>query len=386
MLADIRYPIHFSGQPTTTERYKVVLCSYPFRRDVARIDASEAEVVLEVSGDVNAVLVEHGGRLFRKVCGKAEAPGHQSLTDAFESAHDRNLPLHPRSLWNSKVRPLGIGLWNRIAHRVYINANGREGEKYAWPNAPFNAGTAHWTRNEFTFEKWSKKLESKAGDEFDKALDEAQREVDRLLWIGDELWIETTPLVYEVGHYPDNNNGRFDLQLAFLPDWLDLNLDRQYFPLSAKDEALAYAVQANARLKGRAAGDYTGRINNLGAEVLEFDHVAYSLNRTALLMGGDISVNIANRPDNTRGLTEAQLDAIDEARAEIANIGWNPSSWAGAHLAPDIVEAWQRVRPQGWTQFTSNRTNFSNLMCERALDLFDAIPVMIKTNRQEPTP
>ena len=366
--------------------FRSVLCSYPFRQDVARIDASEAEVVLEVSGDVNAVLVEHGGCLFRKVCGKAEAPSHKSLTEAFESAHDRNMPLHLASLGNAKVRPLGTGLWNRIAHRVYVNANGREGEKHAWPNAPFNAGTAHWTRNEFTFEKWSKKLGSMAADEFDKALDEAEREVDRLLWIGEELWVETPPLAYEVGHYPDNNNERFDLQLAFLPDWLDLNLDRQYFPLSAKDEALAYAAQANARLRGRAAGDYTGRINHISAEVLEFDHVAYSLNRTALLMGGDISVNIANKPDNTRGLKGTHHDAIDEARAEIANIGWNPSSWSAAHLAGDIVEAWQCVRPQGWTHFTPNRTNFSNLICERALDQFDANPVMIKTNRQESKP
>ncbi|MCZ7861237.1 hypothetical protein O9X98_07425 [Agrobacterium salinitolerans] len=385
MLTDIRYPVHFGGQPTTTDRYKVVLFSYPFRRDVDRIEASEVDVVLEVSGDVNATLVEYGGRLFRKVCGLAEAPGHRSLTEAFESAYDRNTPLHPASLWNAEVRPLGIGLWNRIAHRVYVNANGREGEKHAWPNAPFNAGTAHWNRNEFTFEKWSKKLGSMAGDEFDKALDEAEREADRLLWIGDELWVETPPLAYEVGYYADNNNQRFDLELAFLPDWLDLNLDRQYFPLSAKDEALAYAAQANALIKEREARDYTGRIKQIGAEVLEFDHVAYSLNRTALLMGGDLSVNIANKPDNARGLTGTHLDAINEARAEIANIGWNPSSWAVNHLAPDIVEAWQRIRPHGWTQFTSNRTNFSNLICERALDQFDAIPVIIKTNRQEPT-
>lgn len=415
MLIDIRYPMHFGGQPTTTNRYKVVLCSYPIRRDVPQVAASEARVVLKARASDEAVptaerditLVEHGGRLFRKVCGAAEVDGHKSLVDAFESQHNRNKPHHPASPWEAKPRPLGAGLWNRIAHRVYINANGRDGERIAWPNAPFNTGTSHWTRNELSFEKWSKKLAYMAEDEFGKTLDEAEREADRLLWIGDELWVETPPLVYEVGRYFHSGdvNGLYDhqdfgtrrtrkeatfcVQLAFLPEWLDHNLDRQYFPLSSKGEALSYAVEANRHLTKSPATvlDVTRDIQGLGIQddLLEFDHTAYSLSRTAMLMGGDLSVNLANRPDSSRGLTAAHHDAIEEIRAEIANLRWNPSSWPAAHLAGDIVEAWQRVgQPQGWSQFPSNRTNFANLICERALDQFDAIPVLIKTNRQEP--
>jgi hypothetical protein len=388
MLTDIRYPIHFGGQPTTTDRYKVVLCSYPFQRDVARIDVGEARLVFEsLRADVTVVLVEYDGRLFKKVCGEGEVATHKSLTNSFESSHDRNTPHHPASIWNSKSRPLGAGLWNRISHRVYVNANGRDGEKHAWPNAPFNTGLAHWTRNEFTFEKWSKKLGAMDRDEFEKTLYEAEREADRLLWIGDDLWVETPPLVLEVAHYREHNNEAFDMQLAFLPDWLDLNLDRQYFPLSAKDEALDYARQANSRLKGKRTVDYSGQITQEVDEILEFDHVAYSLNRTALLMGGDLSVNLANKPDNTRGLTESHIDSIKEARAAIASLPWKPSTWAAAHLAGDIVEAWQRVgRPQGWTHFTPNRTNFANFICERALEQLDTVPVMINTNRLGPTP
>ncbi|MBY3433473.1 hypothetical protein HFN89_04865 [Rhizobium laguerreae] len=388
MLTDIRYPIHFGAQPTTTDRYKVVLCSYPFRRDVPEIATREAQTVLEFGRDfVNTTLVQYDGRLFRKVCDKKEVSDHKSLAEAFESSASRNRPHHLFYSWNSGSRPLGAGLWNRIAHRVYVNANGREGERHAWPNAPINTGTKNWTRNEFMYEQWSRKLGSIAGDEFQRALNEAEREADRLLWIGHELWLETPPPAYEVGHDRGYRDQGFNLELAFLPDWLDHNLDRQYFPLSAREEAIAYAAQANARLDGKIAVEYTN-IGGVGDRtLLEFDHAAYSLNRTALLMGGDIAVNISNKPDNTRGLTGTHHDAIDAVRAEIGTIGWNPSSWGAAHLAGDIVEAWQRVgKPQGWTQFTPNRTNFANLIIERTLDQLDCVPVMINTNRQVATP
>ncbi|MCS4089455.1 hypothetical protein [Rhizobium sp. BK176] len=383
MLTNIRYPIHFGAQPTTTDRYKVVLCSYPFRRDVPEVEAGEAETVLDLSDEyVNGRLVEYDGRLFRNTRVKAEDQDHKSLLNSFECSRDRNTPHKPMMSFEDKSRPLGVGLWNRIAHRVYVNANGRTGEGYAWPNAPFNMGHATWDRNEFTYEKWSKKIGSFAADEFQNSLNEAEREIDRLLWIGDELWIETPPLAYQVGYNGDD----FDVRLAFLPDWLDLNLDRQYFPLADKTEALVYAEQANARLKGRRTVDHTKMIERrTDNALLEFDHVAYALNRAALLMGGDVAVNIHNKPDNTRRMTEVHHDAIDEVRAEIGRIGWNPSSWHVAHLAGDIAEAWQRAgKPQGWTHFTSNRTNFSHLTIERVNEQIDYLPIMIDTNRQGP--
>lgn len=384
MITDIRYPIHFGAQPTTTPRYKVVLCSYPFRRDVPEIDARDARTVLELSDEfVNGKLVEYDGRLFRNARVQAGDQEHKSLVNSFESPRDRNTPHRPMRSFEDKSRPLGAGLWNRIAHRVYLNANGRTGEGYAWPNAPFNMGLATWTRNEFTYEKWSKKLGTFAADEFQQSLNEAEREVDRLLWIGDELWIETPPLAYQVGY----NGEDFDVRLAFLPDWLDLDLDRQYFPLVDKEEALVYAEQANFRLKGRRTADHANVIEHVADKtLLEFDHVSYALNRAALLMGGDVAVNIHNKPDNTRGLTGAHHDAIDEVRAEIGKIGWGQASWSVAHLAGDIAEAWQRVgKPQGWTQFTSNRTNFSHLTIERVNEQLDYLPVMINTNRQGPS-
>ncbi|MDW9479071.1 hypothetical protein GOB57_10385 [Sinorhizobium meliloti] len=420
MLTDIRYPVRFGGQPTTTDRYKTVICSYPLSRDVPRIESGEARPVLSARATIDPgtgiptvnrdiLLVEHDGRLFRKVCGAGEADGRKSLEEAFESAHDRNRPHHPASLWEENPRPVGVGLWNRIAHRVYVDGNGREKEKIAWPNAPFSTGTAHWTRNSLHFEKWSRKLSHIAQEEFQRAVDEAEKEADRLLWIGDELWLETPPLVYEVGHYARsgddnilydhqdfrarmrNKSVAFCVQLAFLPDWLDHNLDRQYFPLSKKDEALSYAGEANSRLRkgSDAVFDVTGGIPGLDVEddLLEFDHTAYSLSRTSMLLAGDLSVNIANRPDSSRGLTVAHHEAIDEATREIAALGWNPSSWAAAHLAGDMVEAWQRMGlPQGWSQFPSNRTNFANLVCERTMDLFDTVPVMIRTTGQGHTP
>jgi hypothetical protein len=385
MLTDIRYPIHFGAQPTTTDRYKVVLCSYPFHRDVPEIGSGDAKAVLELSQEyVNGTLVEYDGRLFRRARVKQGEQDHKSLANSFESPRDRNTPHKPMRSVEDKSRPLGAGLWNRIVHRVYVNANGREGERYAWPNPPFNMGHSTWTRNEFTYEKWSRKLGSFAVDEFQMSLKEAEREVDRLIWIGDELWIETPPLAYHVGY----NGEDFDVRLAFLPDWLDLNLDRQYFPLFDKDEALVYAEQANSRLRGRRTEDHTGIIERVTDKaLLEFDHVAYALNRTALLMGGDVAVNIHNKPDNTRWLTGIHHDAIDEVRAEIGNIGWEPSSWGVAHLAGDIAEAWNRVgKPQGWTQFTSNRSNFANLIAERTLEQMDSLPVMINTTRQGPNP
>ncbi|MCV9965029.1 hypothetical protein OIU34_24335 [Pararhizobium sp. BT-229] len=417
MLTDIRYPIHFGGQPTTTDRYKVVLCSFPLSVDVPEIGAGEARTVIETASffptaDDNAPVVrdiklfEHDGRLFKKVCDRTEAADHASLKLSFESSNDRNKPHHPASLWEATPRPLGAGMWNRIAHRVYVAGNGREQERIAWPNQPFNTGTArHWTRNEFTFEKWSKKLGQYDVDGFERSVEEARREAERLLWIGDELWVETPPLVYEVGHYAFERNPNFlydhqdyrsggggltkefCVQLAFLPDWLDHNLDRQYFPLSAKADALSYAMEANRRLVRRTDIVHDATKDMAGLDVadplLDFDPDAYSLSRAAMLMAGDVSVNIAKYPDNSRGLTTSHHAAIEEAKDYIATIGWNTSEWAAAHLAGDVVDAWQVTRrPPGWSQFPSNRTNFANMICERAIDQLDTVPVMIPTARR----
>lgn len=416
MLTDIRYPIHFGGQPTTTDRYKVVICSFPLTVDVPEIGAKEARTVLETAaffptaaGEPPVVrdikLVEHDGRLFRKVCNRAEVLQHSSLTLSFESTHDRNKPFHPASLGEASPRPLGVGMWNRIAHRVFVAGNGREQERIAWPNQPYNTGTArHWTRNDFTFEKWSKKLGQYDVAAFERSVEEARRETERLLWIGDELWLETPPLVYEVGHcafernphflydhqdYRSSGSGltkEFCVQLAFLPDWLDHNLDRQYFPLSAKMDALSYAMEANRRLiKGTdVVHDTTKDMAGLDVAdpLFDFDPDSYALNRAAMLMAGDVSVNIAKYPDNSRGLSTSHHDAIDEAKAQIDLIGWNPAEWSAAHLAGDVVEAWQKAgQPQGWSQFPSNRRNFANMICERAMDQLDTVPVMIQTTR-----
>jgi hypothetical protein len=384
MLTNIRYPIHFGAQPTTTDRYKTVLCSFPFRRDIPEIDARDAGTVLEMHHlYVVGKLVEHDGRLFRNTLVKAGDHDHKTLVNSFESSSVRNTPHKPIMAYEAKGRPLGAGLWNRIAHRVYLNANGRTGEGYAWPNAPYNMGLANWDRNEFTYEKWSKKIGSFAAEELQRSLDEAEREIDRLLWIGDELWVETPPPALQVRF----NGEDFDIRLAFLPEWLDLNLDHQYFPLSQKDEAFAYADRANSRLKGRRTIDHSDEIERTANDaLLEFDHAAYALNRAALLMGGDVAVNIHNKPDNTRRMTQVHHDAIDEVRAEIGRIGWNPSSWGAAHLAGEVAEAWQLAgKPQGWTQFTSNRTNFANLIIDRVNEQLDCLPVVINTKRQGPS-
>jgi hypothetical protein len=416
MLTDIRYPIHFGGQPTTTDRYKVVLCFYPLSVNVPEVRAGEAQTVLETSAFFptttdeppiarNIKLVEFDGRLFRKVCDRSNVLHHSSLTLAFESNHDRNKPFHPASLHEAKPRPLGVGMWNRIAHRVFVAGNGREQEKIAWPNAPFTLAThRYWTRNDFSFEKCSKKLDQYDVDGFEKSVDEARREADRLLWIGDELWIETPPLVYEVGHYSYERNPnflcdhqdyrssgsgltrKFCIQLAFLPDWLDLNLDRQYFPLSAKEDAFSYAVDANSRLVKETCSvlDTTKDLLGLGVTdpLLDFDADSYALNRIAMLMAGDVSAKIAKKPDDSRGLTSAHHTAIEEAKIQVASLGWNPSEWSAAHLAGEVVDAWQIARqPQGWAQFPSNRKNFANLACERALGQLDAVPIIVPTKR-----
>jgi hypothetical protein len=403
MHLDIRYPIHFGGQPTTTDRYKTVLCSYPIRTEVPRIEMEQVNTVLDLrSTGQSVVLAEYDGRLFRKVCDRESVANHKSLTDSFESTSQRNRPHRPFKLWDTDVRPLGAGLWNRIAHRVYIAGNGRQSEKIAWPNQPFNTGTAlHWTRNEFTFERWSKKLGEIAQAEFDGSVAEALTEADRLLWIGNELWLETPPLAYAVG--VDNEVGgisgrreggpapQIAVDLTFLPDWLDHDLDRQYFPLSAKHEAMSYAGEVSKRFNKGASGIFDGTFGIeglLGSDnLLQFDHAAYSVSRTTMLLAADIAVSIANKPDNSRGLTTSHHVAIEEAISAVKSLRWNPTSWVGDLDAGEIVEAWQRVgRPQGWSQFPPNRTNFANLICERTLDLLDTVPIMIHTSKQRFTP
>lgn len=425
MQTDIRYPIRFGAQPTTTDRYKVVLCSYLHSHNAPSITSGEARAVLDMDVDVTKnrqirlKLVDFENRLFRKVCDQTDFPGHASLSDAFECTPDRNTPHHPLvwcdqrpGEWNRSSRPLGTGLWNRIAHRLYIDGAGREKEAYAWPNAPFNLSLAlRWNRNDFKFENYLSRMTNIDADEFSEGVAQIVNEADRLLCIDDELWLETPPLVYEVGHglrsssghiacdYNDlrskdgDLNANITIQLAYLPDWLDTNLDRQYFPLSARDKAVEYAAAANPHLIGYASRrviDHTRDIPLSGlsdnAGLLEFDHAAYSLNRTTMLLAGDLTKSLKLKPNLNLELTDVHQTAIATAADQARRLGWRSSDWSPVHHdAATVVDAWSRTgRGKGWAQLPVNRSAFAELLCQRTLELFDEMPVMVPTGNREP--
>lgn len=410
MKTSIRYPLRFGAQPITTESRKVVLCSYLHEHEVPQVSAAETRTVLDTtklyetdsksSPVVRTIkVIEHDGRLFRKVCDRADFDKHDAFINAFEMPNDRNKPLHPVDVWDMHKLPLGKGLSNRIAHRLYLEGCGKEKEANAWPAIP-----VRWTaRNGCNFEFYfPRKLTDIDEQEFEAGLDEIAKEADRLLLIDDELWLETPPPVYEVGLYTfsqsifcydyldfrSNEKGlrrNFSVQLAFLPDWLDVCLDRQYFPLSAKDDAVEYALRANAWVEQYRdelkcpIRDLTEDIDGLDAQdtILNFDQAAYSTNRAAMLLAGDVSVSLMRKPELAEKLSVTHRNAVSEACATVASMGWNPNDWAANEYAADVVDAWTRTgRKRGWTQLPANRDDFAALACERTLELSDTMPIM----------
>lgn len=401
MRLTIRYPIHFTAEPPTTDRVKDVLCSFAHVADVPEVAASETALLVDVGCDdaqgnpAQTVLRSHEGSIYLRLCDVGQVHEAPVFQQPFEPKLDRNAPTAPFHAAGQPVRSLGLPMTNRIAHRLYASG-GRTKEEYAWPPAPYQNTPSHrWTRNAFRFEE----LYARTGpiDEamFDTCRAEHALEAEKLLVIDGAVYVRTPPLAWTVASKASNPwTVGVEVGVAFLPEWLDADLDRQYFPLSMREEADAYADTLLRVLKAQEkSGIRNAHIDRGLADRLpdmaafDFDQAHYAVNRHVMLMASDIAMAIDGEA-NDGPRTDAGLAArmghetvervICSARAAIA-IGPEIDRWADVTDNVEAVIAAWRVsgRKAAWANIPSQRSKVGEMLCERISAAAAEMPISL---------
>lgn len=376
----IHYPILFTAHPGRTERPKDVLVSYLHEHDVPEISKGETEVAFRSE---SYTLRQYDGRLFSKVGG----PGSGSVDACFGHAFEKE-DMRTRPWWiptfdgdRAYVRYAGQALDNLAYYRLYLHGGEKARETMLWPGLTpeyrsYQGGPK--SRNEFTFQGLEGKIRDIDADQFNAGREEHATEADRLIAIDGSYWIETTPPTICVTH-----GGRMSIELAHLPNWLDHDLGRQYFPMTARDEALDYARRAQAitERSDEPLRDFTEwtdfRFED--SPLFSFDHDAYSVKRTAFLLGGDIARAMAGNPALEEKIGTTKARAVLSAREASRACGADYRTWPdAADLVHDVTDAWKMTgRKPGWAVIPPKRHEFGTLICERATTMADELPISV---------
>ncbi|MDW9479072.1 hypothetical protein GOB57_10390 [Sinorhizobium meliloti] len=378
MKLDIRYPLRFSALPPRCASRKDVLVSFLHKADVPEITAGEVSTVFEAATEIPYRLVDYDGRLFRRIGNPEDEAVAELLKSGFQQDESRNrLFYFTFENGKSAQRPVSQSLNNHLCHRLYLEGNNRDKELEAWPFIPVIKGFAgrRTTRNSFLFEDIERKLKDIDGDEFAKGRAEHDLEAAKLLLVDGELWIETPPPAIAVKVEGYASSARMVMELTHLPDWLDGDLDRQYFPLSEHEKALEYAAKAT---KLTATGtepfeDYSfeREIAIHDSRLLSFDAEGYSCTRTSLILGGDVARWLTYTEGLREKVGEDRARSVLLARDMAMDIGTDISGWPDmTDLVHDITEAWKITgRKPGWANIPQNRHAFGTMICERAADV-----------------
>lgn len=379
----IKFPILFRAHPGRTAGHKDVLVPYLHEHDVPEVSGSETAVAFKSR---EYTLLEYDGRLYSHV-GKPGSPSANAcFGHAFGSEDLRRRPwwIPTRAADKAHVRYAGQPLDSLFYYRLYLDGGEKARETMLWPaltpeyrshqGGPMN-------RNEFTFQGLQTKIRDIDADQFQEGRNQHAAEADRLIVVDGSYWIETTPPALCVGHV-----GRMVVELSHLPNWLDHDLGRQYFPMTAMEEALEYARRAQGLTEYKyrpihdlvASSDVSFEDNPL----FSFDHAAYSVKRTTFLLGGDLARAMAGNPSLEESMGPTRARAVLQARSAARSCGTDYRAWPdAADLVHDVTEAWIMTgRKPGWAEIPKKRHEFGTMICERAAAMTDALPIVVPAN------
>lgn len=390
MKIGIRYPLRFRARPVRCAGHRDVLCSFLHSADVPEVSSAETSQVFMAATTKPYRLIEFEGRLFRKVGRPGEEETDRAIGNAYQRESERNFPWF-FTFEDGLRRPTPTAakaISNIICHRLYLEGDGRKKEEEAWPHLPVIDAT-RLTRSQFRYEDIEPKLSDIDGDDFATGRAEHAAEASKLLVVDGDLWIETPPPAITVHLAGYGTSGRMVLELAHLPDWLDSNLDYQYFPLSAHREALAYA-EMTTPLTATGTQPFEDHSEEAATQIedtplLSFDHEGYSSKRTTMILAGDVARWITKNPELHDKIGVSRANSVMLARDAAHEIGTDISAWPDvSDLVHDVTEAWKLTgRKPGWATIPQNRHAFGTMICERAVEMapISLAPALSRGNR-----
>jgi hypothetical protein len=380
----IHYPILFRAHPGRTENPKDVLVPYLHEHDVPEISKEETSVAFRSQ---QYTLLEYDGRLFSHVGRPGSPSAAGCFGHGFETGERRSAPWWIPTIEGDRgyVRYAGQPLDNLAYYRLYLDGGDKARETTLWPalvpDYQRHLGGPR-SRNEFTFQGLADKIRDIDADQFESGREEHRAEADRLIIIDGAYWIETAPPTICVTHA-----GRMTVELSHLPNWLDQELGRQYFPLAAKEEALDYAKMAQA-ITGQGQDQIRNffELSNFHFDdnpLFAFDHEAYSVKRTTFLLGADMARVMAGNPEIENKIGSAKALAILAAKEAARACGADFRTWPDAdELVHDVTEAWKMTgRKPGWAVVPPKRREFGTMICERAVQMADSRQISVLSRR-----
>jgi hypothetical protein len=372
MRTTVNYPLLFRAHPGKCIEPKDVLVQYMHTDDVPEISTSETRISFKMGP---YLLREYDRRLFSYIGKPGSKTANACFDHGFEPVEGRAQPW-----WIPlRVRYAAQALDNLIYYRLFLDGGGKARETVLWPPlVPSYSGERGFrSRTEFTFQGLESKLRDIDSDQLYSGRDLHAVEFSKLILIDGDYWIETTPPAICI------SNGGWKASFAHLPNWLDNDLGRQYFPFDERADAIDYAKRTQ-QIRARSsdtAKDFSEWMSFVSEEnpLFEFDHNAYSAKRTTMLLGGDMARVLAANPELAEKVGSGLTASVNLARDAARECGPDWRAWADTTaLTHDVTEAWKMTgRKPGWAEIPAKRHEFGTLICDRATAMVDAMPISV---------
>lgn len=388
MKTDINLPLAFKATPKRNDYEKTVICAKVTTVDVPEISSAETTEVGRFDTVFPHRLIERDGKLYRHV----GAVGSEAAADCFGRAFTTDVRRDDAWTFTFEAGnrtdppPASKALDNLVAFRAYASISGRVDET-TWPyQAALRGNGENRTRDKFVYEELLGRLAEIDATSFASAIAEQETEAQKLLLVDGDYWIETTPPAIMVSMEGTGRTARAVLQIVHLPNWIDRDLSKQYFPFDRHGEALEWARQMNNCREGHATDaleDFSGEAlaHGLDHPLMTFDFEAHAVRRATYVLATDACrwlnrdgvANVKAGPDAVRAAYAVRDMAI--------GCGTDMGEWPDvADVVPDITSAWKSTsRKPGWAVLPQNRFWFGNLICANAEKMAADLPIYLAT-------
>lgn len=380
MQLDIKFPILVRATPAASRKAdRHFFGSYVHTAEVAEVSAGETEVGLDSLGFISGNGQRRVFPQLRTYCNRLYRPlGNPEglFTDAFaldryDKAVDYVVSVPPMS--NMARRPLAYPV--RDWAQWFIDLHGMDTSRNykLWPEEP-RAPKPRVSRNDVLFGQ--AQLRDVNGDDFGVFQRMFEAQANRLLVIGGKFWMETTMPCLSVemtgGDYAAKT---VTLEAGFLPLVSARTSTWMRFPLSAYDEARAYAEQTAGEWRGELRIGYA-ETDGMDLSAVGFDHNEEAAQAMALAVGSNLvrrSVQHEFHPihQNAAPLFEgtrlARFLAIKEAILSNNDISGERSDLIA--LIPEITDLWNSVKAQRYEGLGLPPTWISARMIAQATEM-----------------
>jgi hypothetical protein len=292
MQLDIKFPILVRATPVASKKAdRHFFGSYVHSSEVPEVSMSETEIGLDTLGFIGGdgerrvfpQLRSYGNRLYRPL-GNPEGLFSDAFSrERYDTAVDYVVCVPP--LKDMARRPLAYPV--RDWAQWFIDLHGMDTSRNykLWPEAP-RAPNPPVSRNTLDFAQ--SQLRDVNGDDLGVFQRMFEAQANRLLLIGGKFWMETTmPCLSVEMTGGDRGPKTVTLNAGFLPLVSTRTTTWMRFPLSAYDEAQAYAEQMTGEWHGEQKIGYA-ETEGMDLSAVGFDYNEEAAQAMALAVGSNL--------------------------------------------------------------------------------------------------